>query len=165
MYSQFDPKTNEYVVLNNKITSLEEHINNRDNRIDNQDKRISELEKNIQELKDRDEPITISEGFVSLEKYIMIEIVGSKKKARSFYGVKDLFNSKQYETECNNFLAKYCITIDHINFIPEMKEYGNKIIRNEFEKIALSFLSDDDDKDMTKDLLKYLESKNPNKKF
>ena len=147
--------------LNDKILSMEEHI-------DNQDKRISSLEKSIQELQDKDDTLTIREGFVSLEKYIMLEIVGSKKKARSFYGVKDLFGSKQYESECKNFMAAYKITVDHINLISEMKEYGNKsaharpvILKSEFENIALSYLSDDDDKDMTRDLLQYLELKSP----
>ena len=157
---------NENTMLNNKFLSLEKHI-------DNQDKRITELEKNIQEFKNRDEPITVREGFVSLEKYIIIEILGSKNKVRNFYGVVDLvdlFRSKEYEKECKNFLIKYGLTTEHINFIPDMKEYGNTsahkrpiVTKNEFEKMALLLISDndDDDKNMLKDLLEYLEIKNP----
>lgn len=148
-------------LLNTKIISLEELINKQNNR-------ISTLEIDIQELKKRDEPITIREGFVSLEKYIMLEICGSKNKARTFHGVKELFREKKYETECNDFLTKNNITIDHINLIQEMKDYGNKSAherpisnRVNFENIALSYMSDNDDKDMIKDLLKYLEFKNP----
>ncbi|ATZ81098.1 hypothetical protein BMW23_1054 [Bodo saltans virus] len=127
-----------------------------------------EMWRDIKELKNRDEPITVREGFVSLEKYIMIEILGSKTKTREFYGVRDLFSSKKYETECNEFLTKYKITIEHIYLIPEMKEYENKsaherpvILRTEFEEMALSFLTDNADKNMVIDLLKYLEFKNP----
>jgi hypothetical protein len=146
---------------NNKIIKLEEDIKH-------QNTKITILEKDIIELKERDEPITIRESFVSLEKYIMMEILGSIKKIRSFDNIKDLFKSNEYKTECNDFLALHKITRDHIYLIPVMKKYGNQsahkrpvITRTEFENIALSLSDDDDDKDMIKDLLKYLELKNP----
>jgi hypothetical protein len=148
-------------VLKNENELLEGHVND-------QEKRILLLEKDIEELKNRDEPITVREGFVSLEKYIMMEILKSKKEARKIGGVINLFNSKQYETECNNFLSCNNITIDHIFLIADIKEHKNKsaherptTTRNDFENFALSLLIDDDDKNMAKDLLKYLELKNP----
>jgi len=151
----------ENALLKSKIASLEIHI-------DAQDDRITSLEKDIQILKNRDEPITIREGIVSLEKYIMMEILNSKTKSRSFHSIKDLFKDAQYKTECDAFLSRYNITKDHINLISEMKDNGNRsahvrpvISRNDFETIALSYLSDDDDKNMALDLLKYLEIKNP----
>lgn len=152
----------ENIELNNRVILLEGQIND-------QNQKIALLEKDVQNLKNRDEPITVREGFVSLEKHIMIEILGSKRKARSFYGVKDLFSSKQHETGCNNFLLRYGITVDHINLISDIKEHGNKsahqkrptILKTEFENITLSCLIDNDDKDMAKDLLNYLELKNP----
>lgn len=155
-------------LLKEKIKDLEEKNNKSDARIKLLEENVNNLKNDIEELKHRDEPITVREGFVSLEKYIMIDIVQSKRKARSFYGIKDLFNSKQYDAECKSFLSSNKITIDHINLIQDMKEYGNKsaherptITKNEFEKMALSLLQDDDDKAMAKDLLAILESKNP----
>lgn len=143
----------ENIELQNKIKSLEKHIEHQDNKILSfekhisvQDKRISVLETNIKDLQDRDDPLTIREGFVSLEKYILMEILGSKNKAREFCGVKDLFKSSIYKTECDDFLKKYNITIDHINFISEIKKCGNKsahirpiITRNDFEDVATTF--------------------------
>lgn len=137
-----------------KIKSLEKHVNN-------QDSRINKLECDIKELKNRDEPITIREGIVSLEKYIIMEILGSdfsKSKVRKIQSVHNLFNDPMYMNKCDEFLKKYGLTEDHIYLIPALKENGNKsvheerptITRNEFETISQSFFNDDNDKKMTR---------------
>jgi len=99
-----------------------------------------------------------------IEKYIKLEILGSKRKAR-YYTVKELFKTEEYKTECNDFLLLYNLTIDHIFLISDLKEYGNISAypsdKTDFENILLSLCHDDDDKHMVKDLLKYLELKNP----
>lgn len=154
--------------LTEKVSSLESHINEQDEKIQSLENHILKIENDIEEIKERDEPITIREGFVSLERYIMFEILGTKKKARKYHSVKDLFNDKQYETECKDFLTKYKITQDHIFIIPDMKENGNKsaherppMNRKDFESIIISYCEDEEDKEIVKDLLKYLEIKNP----
>jgi hypothetical protein len=146
----------------NKI--LEEHINK-------QNKRITDLENDVKELKSRDDPITIREGFCSLEKYIIKEILGenfSNTKARKIHGITNLFEDVNYKNECEEFLRKHNLTEDHIFLIPDLKENGNKsaherpsTTRKEFEDITLSYLIDNNDKMMAKDLLSYLESQNP----
>lgn len=54
------------------------------------------------------------------------------------------------------------MTIDHINFIPYIKEctYAKpNMTKEEFENIAISLAKDDEDKIFMKDLLKYLNTK------
>lgn len=168
-----DKLKEENIILKNKIEEQNNKITQQNLRINSLENHIAELKNDITELKNRDEPITIREGFISLEKFIMLEISGSKKKARSFHGVKDLFSKKEYKIECDNFLTKYNITIDHINLISDIKDYENQsthanrpqINKNDFENIALSYFTDDDDKIIIKDLLIYLEQKNPHDKI
>jgi DNA repair exonuclease SbcCD ATPase subunit len=132
---------------------------------------IDNLNKKIEQLEIRDLPITIREGFVSLEKYIMLEICGSKNKARSFHDVKELFNSKDslYQQKCTDYLINHDITQDHIFIISELKDKENKsahairpvMKRNEWDQLAIQMLDDPldfDDIALTKDLLKLMES-------
>lgn len=128
------------------------------------------LSKKIEELEKRDMPITVREGFIALEKHIMLEICGSKSKARSFHDVKELFNSKEpsYQQKCSDYLTKYGITVDHIFIIAEIKDKGNKsahdyrpdMKRIEWDNMAILMLDDPNDKDdvaLTKDLLILME--------
>ena len=128
-----------------------------------------QLKLDVDILKRRDDPITVREGFVSLEKHIMLEITGSKKKARGFNDVKILFKDPSYSVQCTAYLKNHNITEDHINIISELKDKGNKsahvqrpdISRSEWDELAISMLDDPTDIDdirLTKDLLKLLES-------
>ena len=57
----------------------------------------------------------------------MLEIIGSKKKMRQFYGISQLFhNSPNYNIQCQNYLNGHNITIDHIDLIVSLKKDGNR---------------------------------------
>jgi FtsZ-binding cell division protein ZapB len=123
---------------NKKINELNNTVNN--------------LSKDINELKKRNESIIIREGFVALEKYIMLEILQSKKKIRGFNGIQDLFKDNRYQNECNKYLVDKNITIDHINIISELKD-----------NLAITMLDDPQDADdikLTKELLDLLQKYN-----
>lgn len=166
--------------LEEQIATLQEEIKDRDiahkEEIKYQNERITLLEEDIKQLKSRDDPITVREAFVALERSILIEITGSKKKARYFNGLKDLFDKNQNKLECDAFLLKHNITRDHINLIPEIKDVGNISVhenRPSFERIIWDNFAinailcsqqldlDDDDKQMIGDLLKLLEKYYP----
>lgn len=73
-----------------------------------------------------------------------------------------------YKDKCDNFLKNHNLSEDHIFLIPDLKENGNKsaherpsTTKKEFEYITLSYLNDNNNKMMAKDLLCYLELKNP----
>lgn len=158
-------------ILREKIKELEEKNKSLEEHINDQNKRISVTEQDIKELKNRDDPITIREGIITLEKYIMMDVLDSdfsSTKARKIQGTYNLFNDPTYQKKCEVFLKKHGLTEDHINLIPDLKENGNKsaherpdISRSEFEKNALLTFNDKNDKKMTTELLKYFESKNP----
>lgn len=154
---------NDNIALNDKITNME-------NRIVKLANHNEKLENDINELKKiRIEPISIREGFVVLEKFILFEIMGSKKQARKFH-IQELFKLPEYEQKCNDFLTKYNLTIEHIEFIRDIKKHGNisahqkpDLTKEEFENITISLAKDDEDKMFVKDLLKYLNEKIPSK--
>ncbi len=143
-----------------------------------QNDRITKLVEDIKELKNRDDVlknfITVKEAFIALEKYMMVEITGSKTKAREYCGLKDLFKDQIMESKCNTYLSKYGITRDHIFLIPDIKDIGNisahanrpLVKRNDWNDFALTTISDaqnfdQNEKQMVKDLLKLLEIYNP----
>ncbi len=108
---------NKVYKLENQIKELRQQIKNQNEfnakKIKEQDTRIKNLEHSLEQFKNRDEPITVREAFVVLEKFIMLEITGSKSKAKEYYGLKDLFRDKDRKLECDVFLIKYNITRDH----------------------------------------------------
>jgi chromosome segregation ATPase len=95
--------------LDGQIEKLQEQIKDQNiahkKEILNLNTRISGLEEDIKQLKDRDDPITVREAFVALERSMLIELTGSKKKARYFNGIKDLFDKNQNTQECDAFLS------------------------------------------------------------
>lgn len=59
--------------------------------------KIIKMKSDIDELKkSKMELISIRDGFVALERFIFIEITESKKQARKFDGIQELFNSPEY---------------------------------------------------------------------
>ena len=130
--------------------------------------RVSVLEKDIRELQNRDEPITIREGIVTIEKYIIMNVMGSEfslSNARRIKGTNNLFKDPSYKTKCIEFLKKHNLTEEHIHLIPELKHSGNisahnrpNILRCDFKESALLTFDDENDKKMTCDLLKFYET-------
>lgn len=150
--------------LKQKISVLEEHVKQQDNIIADMKNDIGKLNQAITELKSRDEPITVREGITALEQQMMVEITGSKKKTRPFYGILDLAKDKHYKINYNNYLQKYNITQDHIDLLVSLKKEGNKaahcdrpvLMRNEWDGLVTSMLDDPTDVDdvkMVKELL------------
>jgi hypothetical protein len=164
---------------NNDIINISEEIDrlSKENvilkeKIEQQNIRITKLEKDVIELKSRDEPITVREGMNALEQHIMLEIVGTKRKMRGYYGALNLFNDNKYEESCKKYLKDNNITEDHINLMVSLKKEGNisahenrpVIKRSEWDNLVVSMLDDPNDihdVNMVKDLLHLAEKYNP----
>ena len=166
--------------LRNKVQELENQIKNLRKQIRDQNElygnKIKKLENDIIQLKSRDDPITVREAFVALEKYMMVEITGSNANAREYYGLKDLFKDRDQnmQSKCNTFLSKHGITRNHVFLIPEIKDIGNisahanrpLVKRNDWNDFALTTILDaqkfdHNEQQMVRDLLKLLEIYNP----
>jgi uncharacterized coiled-coil protein SlyX/enamine deaminase RidA (YjgF/YER057c/UK114 family) len=125
-------------LLESKIVSQDSHITNLESKIVSQDSHIIKLESDIDDLKKRDEPITVREAFVSLEKHIFFEITGKKKSQRDT--IQALFSNPVYKTKCAVFLKKYNITMDHIDTIASLKTPGNLSAHGKRPSIKQSYL-------------------------
>ena len=132
---------------------------------------ITTLQNDVKLLKKRDEPITVREGMVVLEEYIMIEILGSKKKARYFPNILDLFNDNNYVNQCQIYLTNHGITRDHVNLMVQLRRDGNYsahngrplLTRSEWNDLIISAIdpNDVDDVRMSGELLSLLEKYSP----
>jgi predicted RNase H-like nuclease (RuvC/YqgF family) len=175
---KIDDMTRENKKLRNKVQELENQIKNLRKQLRDQNElygnEITELKNEIKNLKNRDDPITVRKAFVALEKYMMVEITGSKTKAREYYGLKDLFKDKNKQSECDTFLSQHGITRAHVFLIPDINDIGNTsahanrpIVKREdwldfaFSTISHTYDLDEDEKQMVSDLLKLLEIYNP----
>lgn len=153
------------------ISDLYEQIEKLKTENDELRRSIFKLSNDIDELKKRDIPITVREFLSVLEQHIMLEIIGSKKRTRRFWGILQLFESNDYKSQCQAYLTKHNISMDHIALISCLKKKGNRaahdrpsIKRKEWDDLLISVLddpTDKDDVDMVKDLLKLSEKYNP----
>ena len=79
-------------------------------RVVNQDDKISSLQK-------RTDAITMRDGMFALEQYIMLDIIGSKKKMRRIHGFDYLSNSEDYKDKYQTYLANHDLSQDHIDLL------------------------------------------------
>jgi predicted transcriptional regulator len=79
---------------------------------------IKALEKDVQEMKkdmtERKKRVEKLEEKYSMEKHIMVSIVGSKKKMRHYDNIWELFRDPKYKNECEAYLAAYSLTEDDL---------------------------------------------------
>lgn len=133
--------------------------------------RITKLELQIADLVSRDEPITVREAMITLEQYIMLDILGSKKRIRG-HTLTTLFSDPNYVHECQVYLDTNNITKKHIHLIASLKRQGNKsahehrpiLNRADWDALTISMLEDPtnlDDIRLAKDLLKLSEKYSP----
>jgi hypothetical protein len=94
----------------------------------------------------------------------MYEILGSKKKMRTYYGLLDFLKDSTYMADINIFLTSNKITLDHLRLIPSLKENGNIsahadrpiLLRSDWDELAIKSLddpTDEEDKQMVRELL------------
>jgi len=113
--------------LRARIADLEQkhiELNHKVNVLNN---KITQLSSEMNILKQRDNPITIREEIVALEQHIMLEICGSKRKIRQYYGILDLIRDSTYRDDYTIFLNNYNLSDDHITLIKVLKDSGNHI--------------------------------------
>jgi hypothetical protein len=160
-----DELKSENLKLKIKINELEQNILDQ---TCNYNQRISTLENTLLELKSKDESITAREGITALEKHIMLDIIGSKKRIRRYFGIQQLFEDENYFYECQKYLDEHNITKEHIYLIASLKKSGNRCVhqnrplvnRKDWNNLLVSMLDDPNDFEdinMVHDLLKLFE--------
>lgn len=133
--------------------------------------KINSLEADVALLKSRDEPITIREAVRVLESCICLEVVGGSKTQfrKGNFNISEILKGGK-EHELNEVIKRSGLTLDHLDTLRYLKDYGDYIThanrpkltkREWFDMLEINTSSElDDDEDLPKqqkDLLKALE--------
>ncbi len=103
--------------MDNKITSV---IENKEDDIKFK-KYMTELKS---QLKLKELPLTMRDALSTLERHLMIEIVGSKRKSIRFEDIFQLEQDPIYKNDYANCLIKYGLTDDHIDLMLIIRKYN-----------------------------------------
>ena len=151
--------------LQKENKELEQKIKDQTSHIEQQNTRIDNLERKLILLEKRDTPITIREIMVALEKQILMEIFGSKRKAKGFHLVQVL-KRRKYKSKRNEFFNENpTITKEHLKNIINLKEPDNlsahherpTYTRQEWNDIIKDYSDDDDDLKINIEILQFME--------
>lgn len=174
--------SNEFV---DRCDSIEKHIDVLRNEIKIAQNEIADLRRGLKILeKDTNElaidcyPNITKIAFLHLQKFIIKDIMGPSNgyKPWLYFHIEKLFRNPEYHDKCDKYLKDHMITIDHIYLIERYikkyhvlsdlaRQYSREkfifITKDEWRKIIISMLGDDeDDEDIKKtdDLLDLMET-------
>lgn len=141
------------------------------NKLETSNVRTDKLEQDVAELKTRDKPITVREAMRILEKYICLEVAGSKTKLKKCYSIEKIKDGtvSEYKTKLEEIKVKYGMTDDHFDMLAYFRETGgfcaNKIrsvlTRENWNLAIMEEDDNDDDKIIKLKLLEVLERFSP----